>query len=75
MGCPFLKRELLRDNPVRIPGLVSWQEVIQSATKYDTDLIAASRAYPAPPSRLKPATQAFRQAWLSSNSAGLVSRE
>jgi len=40
MGCPFLKRGLLRDNPARIPGLVSWQEVIQSATKYDTDLIA-----------------------------------
>jgi lipopolysaccharide biosynthesis protein len=40
MGCPFLKRELLRENPVRIPGLVAWQEVIQSASKYDTDLIA-----------------------------------
>jgi len=39
MGCPFLKRELLRDNPARIPGLVHWQEVIQSASKYDTDLI------------------------------------
>lgn len=40
MGCPFLKRTLLRENPARIPGLVYWQEVIQSATKYDTDLIA-----------------------------------
>jgi lipopolysaccharide biosynthesis protein len=40
MGCPFLKRGLLRENPARIPGLVSWQDVIQSATKYDTDLIA-----------------------------------
>jgi len=40
MNCPFLKRVLLRDNPARIPGLVSWQAVIQSATKYDTDLIA-----------------------------------
>jgi lipopolysaccharide biosynthesis protein len=39
MGCPFLKRELLRDNPVGIPGLIHWQEVIQSASKYDTDLI------------------------------------
>jgi hypothetical protein len=29
MGCPFLKRVLLRENPARIPGLVSWQEVIQ----------------------------------------------
>ena len=40
MGCPFLKRVLLRENPARIPGLVAWQEVIQAATKYDTDLIA-----------------------------------
>jgi lipopolysaccharide biosynthesis protein len=40
MGCPFLKRVLLRENPARIPGLISWQDVIQSATKYDTDLIA-----------------------------------
>jgi lipopolysaccharide biosynthesis protein len=40
MGCPFLKRGLLRNNPARIPGLVSWQEVLQSASKYDTDLIA-----------------------------------
>jgi lipopolysaccharide biosynthesis protein len=40
MGCPFLKRGLLRENPARIPGLVYWQEVIQSASKYDTDLIA-----------------------------------
>ena len=36
MGCPFLKRVLLRENPAQIP----WQEVIQSATEYDTDLIA-----------------------------------
>jgi hypothetical protein len=39
MGCPFLKRELLLKNPVRIPGLVHWQDVIQVAGKYDTDLI------------------------------------
>jgi len=40
MGCPFLKRELLRKNPARIPGLVRWEEVIQRTGKYDTDLIA-----------------------------------
>src|SRR5215470_12548921 len=39
MGCPFLKRELLRKNPARIPGLVHWQDVIQVTGKYDTDLI------------------------------------
>lgn len=40
MGCPFIKRELLRDNPARIPGVIRWREVIQAASKYDTDLIA-----------------------------------
>jgi lipopolysaccharide biosynthesis protein len=40
MGCPFIKRELLRDNPARIPGVIRWREVIQAVSKYDTDLIA-----------------------------------
>jgi lipopolysaccharide biosynthesis protein len=40
MRCPFIKRELLRDNPVNVPGLIRWQEVIQTVSKYDTDLIA-----------------------------------
>jgi lipopolysaccharide biosynthesis protein len=39
MGCPFLKRDLLRKNPARIPGLIRWREIIQTASKYDTDLI------------------------------------
>jgi lipopolysaccharide biosynthesis protein len=38
-GCPFLKRELLRDNPARIPGLPRWEEVVKSVSDYDTDLI------------------------------------
>jgi lipopolysaccharide biosynthesis protein len=39
MGCPFLKRDLLQRNPVRIPGLLRWEEVIRSVSQYDTDLI------------------------------------
>jgi lipopolysaccharide biosynthesis protein len=39
MGCPFLKRELLRKNPARIPGLIRWQDVVKVTGKYDTDLI------------------------------------
>jgi len=39
LGCPFLKRDLLRDNPVRVPGILRWEEVIRSVSRYDTDLI------------------------------------
>lgn len=40
MGCPFLKRDLLRANPERIPGIRWWEEVVSSASSYDTGLIA-----------------------------------
>lgn len=39
LGCPFIKRELLRKNPARIPGLPRWEDVIRSVSPYDTDLI------------------------------------
>ena len=39
MGYPFLKRELLEKNPVSIPHLAHWQEVIGSVSNYDTDII------------------------------------
>jgi len=39
MGYPFIKRELLQKNPVFIPHLAHWQEVIGSVSDYDTDLI------------------------------------
>ncbi|MSP89130.1 MAG: polysaccharide biosynthesis-like protein [Alphaproteobacteria bacterium] len=39
MGCPFVKRELLRDNPAGIPFLTYWPKVIQGASGYDTDMI------------------------------------
>lgn len=38
-GCPFIKRELLRKNPARIPGLPRWEDVIRSVSHYDTDMI------------------------------------
>ena len=40
MGCPFLKRELLRDNPMGIPFVQHWEKVVRSASAYDTGLIA-----------------------------------
>lgn len=39
MGCPFMKRELLRDNPGQIPFLQYWERVISESSDYDTDLI------------------------------------
>jgi lipopolysaccharide biosynthesis protein len=39
MGYPFLKRELLHKNPVSIPHIVRWQQVISSVSDFDTDLI------------------------------------
>jgi lipopolysaccharide biosynthesis protein len=38
-GCPFIKRNLLRENPARIPGMVDWAAFLSQHTKYDTDLI------------------------------------
>lgn len=39
MGFPFLKRELLRENPMGLPFLAYWERVVQSASDYDTQLI------------------------------------
>jgi lipopolysaccharide biosynthesis protein len=39
MGCPFIKRDLLRDNPCDVPFLQYWQDVVRSVSSYDTDLI------------------------------------
>lgn len=39
LGCPFVKRELLAQNPSRIPGVDKWPELIGRSTSYDTDLI------------------------------------
>jgi lipopolysaccharide biosynthesis protein len=39
MGYPFVKRELIAKNPVSIPHIARWPEVIGSVSSYDTDLI------------------------------------
>ncbi len=38
-GAPFIKRELLRANPVRIPGLLGWERVVASLPGSDLDAI------------------------------------
>ena len=39
-GCPFLKRELLRDNPMRVPFIREWEKVVATTSTYDPGLIA-----------------------------------
>lgn len=38
-GCPFLKIQLLRDNPMRVPDLEDWEAVVGEVSGYDLDLI------------------------------------
>lgn len=38
-GCPFVKVQLLRDNPKRIADVGRWEPVICAVTEYDTGLI------------------------------------
>jgi hypothetical protein len=38
-GFPFLKRELLRDNPSRVPDVATWSSVIDEIHGYNTDII------------------------------------
>ncbi len=38
-GCPFLKRDLLAENPMQLPHVSHWLNLIETTTKYDTDLI------------------------------------
>lgn len=40
MGCPFVKRELLMYNPLKVPHTARWPQVIGQASGYDTALIA-----------------------------------
>jgi lipopolysaccharide biosynthesis protein len=39
LGCPFIKRELLARNPMQVPYVQQWQELIKQNSNYDTDLI------------------------------------
>jgi lipopolysaccharide biosynthesis protein len=38
-ACPFIKRNLLRQNPARIPGLLEWPALLQKRSDYDIDVI------------------------------------
>ena len=38
-GCPFLKIELLRDNPKNISNLEGWRSVVAQHSEFDCDLI------------------------------------
>jgi hypothetical protein len=38
-GCPFIKRDLLRNNPRHIPGVLDWASVLLEHTAYDPDRI------------------------------------
>ena len=39
MGCPFIKRDLLRDVSLGDRSLENWREIVATATGYDTDLV------------------------------------
>jgi lipopolysaccharide biosynthesis protein len=38
-GCPFIKRDLLKRNPARIPGVSEWSSLLSVHTAYDTGRI------------------------------------
>lgn len=38
-NCPFIKRELLQANPVRVPKVWEWQTLLREKTAYDTELV------------------------------------
>lgn len=40
MACPFIKRELLLYNPLKVGRVSRWRDVIRGASSYDTELIA-----------------------------------
>lgn len=47
-GVPFLKAELLRDNPMRIFWADRWPEVVRRASDYPTELISRHLGAPTP---------------------------
>jgi hypothetical protein len=38
-GCPFIKRELLRDNPSQVPDVAGWSSVLANIEGFDRDII------------------------------------
>jgi rhamnosyltransferase len=43
-GCPFLKVQLLRDNPMQVPDLGEWQAALAAASDYNAGLIRNHQA-------------------------------
>ncbi|MFC3725796.1 rhamnan synthesis F family protein [Neoaquamicrobium sediminum] len=39
-GCPFLKRDLVRSNPARLPHVFRWSEVLHDNSSYDVNLVS-----------------------------------
>lgn len=39
MGCPFIKRELLSVNPVKVPNLIRFEDLLREVSDYDFDLV------------------------------------
>lgn len=62
MRCPFIKRELLLYNPLRVPQIDRWPAVVHGVSRYDTELIERHlqayrprrRSQPQGPSRRMP---------------------
>ncbi len=53
IGYPFIKRELLIYNPVGVPYVSAWRDVIRSVSSYDTELAAEHmRTYRPRPGRI-----------------------
>lgn len=61
-GVPFVKVELLRDNPIRIPWAGDWERVIGARSAYPLDLIR--RHLPAPTSIPPPRWRTLLLYWL-----------
>jgi rhamnosyltransferase len=40
LGCPFIKRELIRDNPMKLASAGYWKGFLERYTSYDTSLIS-----------------------------------
>jgi Rhamnan synthesis protein F len=40
LHCPFIKRDLIRDNPMKLPSAGYWRGFLERYTSYDTSLIS-----------------------------------
>jgi len=40
LRCPFIKRQLIRDNPLKLASAGYWKGFLERYTSYDTSLIS-----------------------------------